>query len=647
MTRHIRHHIFLGTMVSLLVVLAWATGFLHSWQERLTDLLFVRRDAPTNILIVDIDEQSIHEIGQWPWPRAVFGALVDRLRFARAVGIDVNFKEPSRLGAADDAALAQALARRNAVSPTQTWHRGFGILTEELGPDGMPLPIVPILAAHSFQGFANLPIDPDGVVRHADFERNRIPSFAWEIAQMAKSTPDSFPGLVRIAYAGPDRSFRHVSATDVLKNAPPSEWEDAVVLIGATARDLQDYHFTPFGLMSGVEIQANIVAMLMQGRLYASSRVLTLASIVFLAMLAVGLGGRRGRFGTFAVGIASIMILYNLSAIVAFRHFFILDLLYPNLAFVASAGGSLALQYFATAKEKKFIHDSFSRYLAPQVIHQLLHDPSRLKLGGKKELLTILFSDIRNFTALSERMAPEQLTAFLNGYLSRMTEIVLDRNGVIDKYIGDAIMAFWGAPLPNACHAADAVASALAMIGALAEFNEQSLRKENPAIDIGIGINSGEATVGNMGSEKRFDYTVMGDNVNLASRLEGLTKVYRVNIIISETTARLTSASPFPTPAIVLRELDRVQVKGRTQAVTIFEVVPERTQASVANITSDFDRGRQAYYRGQWREAIEAFSHALEIFPEDGPSSVLKERCAGFLHRPDGSWQGIFEMTSK
>ena len=210
--------------------------------------------------------------------------------------------------------------------------------------------------------------------------------------------------------------------------------------------------------------------------------------------------------------------------------------------------------------------------MAPEVINELMTDPSRLKLGGQRKELSILFSDIRDFTSISEKMDPEELTHFLGEYFSRMTAVVLEHRGVVDKYIGDAVMAFWGAPVPEKNHAKQAVATALVMAAELKKLNEENKQKGWPEIKIGIGINSGEVVVGNMGSEKRFDYTVIGDNVNLASRLEGLNKTYQTSILISESTADEVKN------LFTLRELGVTQVKGRQAAVKIFEVLAEKNR---------------------------------------------------------------------
>ncbi|HYU64834.1 MAG TPA: adenylate/guanylate cyclase domain-containing protein, partial [Candidatus Paceibacterota bacterium] len=372
---------------------------------------------------------------------------------------------------------------------------------------------------------------------------------------------------------------------------------------------------------------------------YAFSLILTglfSASVAFLAMYI-----KRPIFLVLILlGMASV---YTIVVFIAFDHQYALDLFYPNLGLIFTGAAVLTTQYSVTAREKKHIHETFSRYLAPQVIKELINNPDALRLGGKKENLTILFSDIRNFTALAESMGPEQLTSFLNQYLSFMTRIVLEHEGVIDKYIGDAIMAFWGTPLPNSNHERDGLVSALEMIEALEAFNKQNARLGNPVINVGIGLNSGEVTVGNMGSEKRFDYTVIGDSVNLASRLEGLTKVYGVNIIIGESTYKTIENDP----TFLCRELDHVQVKGKKHKGRIYEAIPPRRHNVIRKILNAFNRGREAYYEGRWETAQKEFASVLSSLPTDGPSLLLQQRCTEFQKKPPNNWDGIFELTHK
>lgn len=639
-----RRHLGTWVVISIVLSLATVSGLFRLAQDSLIDLLFTRKTPPSNIVIVEINEESISTIGQWPWPRAIFAQLIHQLNEAAVIGIDVNFKEPSRYGSEDDAALAEAIALSQ--SPI--------ILTAEMQSNGNLAMPIDVISNTSTVGFPNLVLGSDGIARVIRFVKNEYQSFGLQVARLYRqqTTGESIPlvpsDLTRIDFQGPDRTFALVSARDVQQKIVPSSFfKNKIVLIGATARDLQDFHHTPMGIISGVEVQASIVTTLLNQRFFSNNILITLGLIVALSGLTILLGMFTQRLRFYLPALGALFLAYNILAFVSFDRYRILDLLYPNLAIIISAIASIMVQYFFTHREKKFIQETFSRYLAPQVIHQLLHDPSALKLGGKKETLSILFSDIRNFTTMSETMSPEQLTSFLNEYLSHMTHLVLERNGVIDKYIGDAIMAFWGAPLPNERHALDGVVSALHMVEALATFNLSSKEKGNPHIDIGIGINSGEVTVGNMGSEKRFDYTVLGDNVNLASRLEGLTKTYGVNIIVSQATIDLITLSDRDSHQIMIRELDTVQVKGKKLPVTLWEVIPRSRQYEIAAIKEWFDAARHAYYKGNFKRAIELFDHVLQQLPNDAPSHVLRERCEEFILHPHIDWKGIYELTHK
>lgn len=290
--------------------------------------------------------------------------------------------------------------------------------------------------------------------------------------------------------------------------------------------------------------------------------------------------------------------------------------------------------------------NAFSKYVSKDVLEEILNDPSKVKLGGEEREVTVFFSDVRGFTTLSEGMTPSQLTNFLNRYLSRMTDIILEKRGVVDKYIGDAIMAFWGAPVDNKRHAFCAITSSLLMIDALEDFNNENTTRGDPKIDIGIGLNTGKVTVGNMGSGARFDYTVMGDTVNLASRLEGQTKNYGVKIIISETVKKELSSEDIKQGGIFLREIDKIKVKGKNEPVVIFEVVPRNKIGFVNSIIEDFDSLREEYYRGEWTKGLYLADSILKK-EFDGPTSVLRERCLQFIKEPPKDWKGIFEMKSK
>lgn len=326
------------------------------------------------------------------------------------------------------------------------------------------------------------------------------------------------------------------------------------------------------------------------------------------------------------------------------NYIFNLGVFHLQSAFIFIA--MMLFKYFIEEREKREIKGAFQHYLNPSVINQLLESPGGLKLGGEKRELTVFFSDVRGFTSISEVLSPEALANLLNEYFTPMTNIVLNSGGLLDKYIGDALMAVWGAPLPINDHADRALDSALKMLDALDHLREGWKTRSLPTIDIGCGINTGPMVVGNMGSNQRFDYTVLGDAVNLGSRLEGITKEYGVRIICSDTTRKdLKNPDRF-----VLRELDWIKVKGKNEPVTIFEVMrfnPEEIEKT-KKIKDLFESGLGKYRTREFEAAQASFIQILQIAPNDGPASIFLERCEHYINDPvHPEWDGIWVMKSK
>ena len=306
--------------------------------------------------------------------------------------------------------------------------------------------------------------------------------------------------------------------------------------------------------------------------------------------------------------------------------------------------GAAVLERRVTSEwQKREIRSAFSRYVSSSVVDSILSDLSKLKLGGERRSMTVLFSDIRGFTTMSEGLNPETLVEVLNVYLSRMTDIVFDHQGVLDKYIGDAVMAFWNAPFDQADHAIRAVDTGLAMLKALKEMNDAKLFGDH-ALKIGVGINTGEMVVGNMGSERRFDYTVIGDAVNLGSRLESLTKEYGVTMLISESTRSLLG------DRYLVRPVDLVAVKGKKDAVRVYEVVKRSADASEDDRRhmKRFEQALEAYFARQFASAVQIATEILTRVPDDGPAQALKMRAEYFIAEPPPSdWNGAWVMKKK
>lgn len=580
MSNFYRFHIWVITAGTFLVVLgSLSAGLFSGIESQLEDRLFTERKPAENIILLAIDNESIRELGQWPWPREIFARVIERLGETppRALGIDVMFAEPSRFGAEDDGRLR--LAVQNApfpiVFPKEA--ESLSLAKDQIPRSKRLLTVLPALAEDRAQGIVNIIPDKDGVVR-------RFPtavsagdiiheSFAAALLNEAGVLPPVYEQPTeRIAYAARPGSFRWFSVSALLSGGfDRSVLGGAFVLIGATAPDLHDTYATPVSRgiqMAGVEIQANILDM-MQGGI----RLRTVAFPVMALVAALGVGAPLLFFLLFRASatplVASALfgILYNTALFLFIDRGIVPNMLHANAAWLLSAAALVGGKYAAGEREKEIIKKLFSRYVAADVLRELLRNPAQVELGGKEVEVTVLFSDIRGFTSLSEKLEPTALVRLLNRYFEAMTAPILEQRGVLDKYIGDAIMAFWGAPLADAMQADHAVRAALDMKKALAKLNEDFRAEGIPEIATGIGIYTGKAVVGNVGSSARFDYTVIGDTVNAASRLEGQTKEFGVPIIIGEQTKKQLTEN------YTLKKLGSVKVKGKEEMLDIYSVL--------------------------------------------------------------------------
>lgn len=616
--------------------LFYAFGSFDSWQEKLLDRLYTRQEPAHPIVIIAIDDESLSGIGQWPWPREVFARSLRNIGGAKAIGIDVSFSEPSRAGASDDRLFADAL--RDIGSTTTI------VLPLQLAPRGkLSAEPLPLFAAYAQEGFVNLRLDSDGIARRAFKEQDGHPSFSYLLAEAAFPPSADIPGEFRIRYHGPQGTFLTIPFIDLLEGRVSATVLDgSLVFIGATAGDLHDFVGTPFGSMPGVEAHANVIETIVSGRF--PQEMPPWAGMVLLALIdlaALFLVMRLKRLSFLLPALVGLMLVFNLFGLALFSYGTLYPVLYLNLSFLAVTALAIAFQYLTESREKRFVRTSFQHYLMPEVVNELIEHPEKLALGGERKDMTILFSDIRDFTAIAERLSPQDLTRLMNEYLTAMTDIVMESKGVVDKYIGDAVMAFWGAPLENESQAGDACRAAIRMSEGLTELNAGWKQGGSPELAIRIGIATGPVIVGNMGSARRFNYTVMGDEVNFASRLEGLNKAYGTECIVSEATKSATSSS-----GLLFRELDLVRVKGRQGPRRIYELVTRTQGDAPLEQFEHFDAGREAYRRSDWSAAIAHFQRALET-GNDGPSRELLRRSQEFLKNPPGSWDGAYTFQSK
>jgi len=462
--------------------------------------------------------------------------------------------------------------------------------------------------------------------------------------------PTDETGRLLINYLGPPQTFPHFSISDILSGKLPKEtFTDKIVLVGATAMGIYDLKSTPLSTVyPGVEIHATVIDNILTqsfmtrptwSRIYDLLAIITLGALIGVAL--PRLGALKGLLFTLAlcmvyVGIAR-WLFVNLRVW--------LNIVYPLLV-LATNHTLLTVYYYVTEeRERKKIKGAFEHYVSPDVINEIMQYPEKLNLGGERRVLTVLFSDIENFTAIAESMDSAKLVELLNEYLTAMTDIVLKHRGTLDKYIGDAIMAFYGAPIARDDHAFMACYTAIGMVEELHKLREVWSVRKLPQINMRIGIHTGEVTVGNMGSTKRFDYTVMGDTVNLASRLEGLNKAYGTAILLTEDTACVIEKS------FVLREIDMVQVVGRQRPVRIYELLAA-TGTSLPKeqeeACSAYAAGLETYRQQSWDKALELFQHSLALWPNDGPSMTMMARCQIYQQAsPPEEWDGVFEAVYK
>ncbi len=694
------------------------------------------RDVDERIVIVDIDENSLAEVGRWPWSRDKLATMVDNLfdyYQADVVGFDIVFAEKDESSGLDkfdelaltrlrhndeylaaladirpslqhDEIFANSLVGRNVVlgyyfkSSLQEGESGVtGLLPPALTRmDAQWRERLPIKKAAGYGGnleilqisarsggyFDNPYVDPDGVFRRVplvqSYEGYLFASLALATAQAHMNAagielivesegtkggkeyyaletinlknyriPVDANGAVFVPYRGPQGSFPYISAHEVLhRKASPEMLRDRIVLVGTSAPGLLDLRSTPVqNIYPGVEVHANIISGILDESIkhkpawtagYEFVLLVVIAtSMALLLPLVSPLLANAGTLGLTGIVLAGTFF--------AWENNLILPLASPLLLIVLMFMLHMTYGFFIESRGKRQLANLFGHYIPPELVDEMSESPQEFSLDGENREMTVLFSDVRGFTTISEGMDPKQLTQLMNALLTPMTRVIHKNRGTIDKYMGDAIMAFWGAPLADSEHARHALYAAMEMMDELkimqAEFRERGW----PEVNIGIGLNTGDMNVGNMGSEFRMAYTVLGDAVNLGSRLEGLTKNYGVNIIVSETTKAAI-------PEFVFRELDLVRVKGKQEPVAIFEPLGHRNDLD-KSVTSELSTYRKAlmYFRAQdWDKAELDFFNLNRANPDRYLYQVYLDRIAIYRKDPPGAdWDGVFTHTTK
>ncbi|MGD0696821.1 MAG: adenylate/guanylate cyclase domain-containing protein [Terriglobia bacterium] len=540
-------------------------------------------------------------------------------------------------------------------------------------------PNLPALAQNAKNfGFFNVVADPDAVVRREPvvirFENSYYPSL--DVATVLAYTnrpldqvavffnpngleridfgPFAIPtdpdGYVQIDFHGPRRTYPWYSMTDVVHGRiNPGNLRGKIVLVGPTATAIADNRSTPFETgenFPGVEIHANFIDNLLTGEFIRRGLRENLIDVGFLLLFSLGAGLPlsvvSAKRATPVVVILLALFLWLAYYLFAAHRIWIAAFL-PTATLSMNYAAIVSYRFFFEEREKRKVRGAFSQYVAPGVVARLLDHPEFLRLGGEEKELTAMFTDIRGFTALSEGLSPEALVVLLNEYLSEMTEVIFRNWGTLDKYIGDAIMAFWGSPFPQTDHAERACRAALEMLETLKKLQARWQAQGRAQINIGVGINTGPMVVGNMGSKNRFNFTIMGDNVNLASRLEGTNKEFGTRSIISESTYQAANH------IVVARELDLIRVKGKLKPVRIYELLGHaHQQDEFRDLLERFHNGLECYRGGAWDLAAELFDGLVQDYPNDKPSQVFLDRCRHLIGEPpEGVWDGVYVMTHK
>ena len=715
-------------------------GFL---EYKVYDVLLSQRPKPIPsglVTVVDLDEKSLAEVGQWPWPRYQIALLLGRLKQygVLAAGMDIVFSEPDRtspvrikrelagLGVDMDFTNLPETLRDNDLLLAQnlssgpyvlgyffTWQSedSAGQAVEHVlppprvvvrrasgspGAPGAPGKSVQIPSATSvvsplpelsrsdhWAGFFNSFPDHDNIVRWAplviSWKNTVYPSLALSTLMCAfgdgsalltvdpnpyggqdlafnldlgplgrRRVPMDKNGRVLLDFRGPARTFPYVSAVDVMRGRVPREsLEGKIVFVGTTARGLEDARATPVDqTFPGVEAHATVADMVLSGRFLRHPMDAWYMEQMLLAFFGLGVTVLLMFTRSLWVGIASLLAgagMWYGSALSMNRLNFYLSPLSPLMALAVNFTLLTFLKFLREERKKRFIQSAFSHYLSPKVVDEIVAQPEKLNLTGEEKEMSILFSDVRGFTTISEKLTPSQVVALLHEYFTPMTRLIIGNMGTLDKFIGDAIMAFWNAPADVAGHPRLAVKTALAMLGELDRLKEGFRTRYGFEIEAGIGLHLGTARVGNFGSEDLFDYTIIGDNVNLCSRLEGLTKYYHQRLLV---TGAMRDAAGGDFAWI---EVDRVLVKGKYEPVTIHAIHDRAAPGELARWAA----GLELYRARRFAEARAVFEElkaawATPATGSDGLCALYAERCRTMEELPPGpEWNGVFEHTTK
>ncbi len=657
------------TVLSVLAVISLyytQNSFLEAFEAKTYDLRFrdMRGAIPLepSIAIIAIDDKSIAELGRYPWTRSQYARLLDRLKAAQAKVVLFDAFFPEREDIRNDQAFASATKRSGNVVLAALFD-----LEKDLLVKGVTRSLPEIERAAAGVGQINLLPDDDGVNRRAplliEAEGHTTPALGMMAAMFALGVKEYTAGDFEIAlgdrlipigenasmwvnFTGPPGGYPRYSFSDVVNGRIPAEnLKGKVLFVGATAPGIYDMRVTPFnGNTPGVEIHATVADNIISNRFIRQGGPEALVDLFFIVVMGAIAFLLTTRLRLYGAIPATALLLsgYIWFANVMFEAGHWINIIYPTLSAILALLVGGGFRYLVLERSAREMRSMFSSYLSPKLVARLEKDPEAAKIGGDTKVVTVLFTDIKSFTTFSEKHPPQEVVSRLNEYLGAMVQVIEQHDGTIDKFIGDAIMAYWGAPLSQPDHANLAVQCLLAMAQRLEELTRKWVSEGKEPFSIRGGIQSGEVVAGNVGfAGKKMEYTVIGDTVNLASRLEGTAKYYGITYLVGENTYQLTRTT------CRYRELDKIRVVGKQLPVTIYEPQAGSNGLSDAQIAI-FHSALVLYRARKWDAARLAFQGLLVEIPFDIPCKLYVERCEYFVENPPPeNWDGVFNRSEK
>lgn len=674
-SRQRQWRIALISLASLLLSALTLSPLFSNFELKAYDLLSRRLNperGAQEIVVVQVDQPSLDSLAAegvtWPWPRQIYAPLFERLSQADAVFADIIFSEPSSYGNEDDMILAASVRKSGnvilsvfATANKRTLDEAGRAFLDRLSlrlaagaGESRPFVITPVAPlASAAHGGGNVMIRPDrdGVYRRLPLlfqaagytlphfvlghllEKGMVTIDQGRLMRRGKDLPlDQGSLLVRFPRGA--RPYETVPAVDLISETgsvryPPSYFKGKKVIVGLTAAGLFDLKPTAVSAVSsGALVHAATLDALLHGGYLKQvpAAVVALFMLVIAATICWFVLTHTSMRANLLLLLAMLLVAAGVPAVL-FSWGWYLALIPPLAALLVSFAAASIYSYATEGRERRFVRRTFSQYMDETVVAHLLKHPDLIKPGGQRRRVTVFFADIAGFTTIAEQFSPEETALILHDVLNAVSEEVIRHHGVIDKYIGDCVMAFWGAPLESSQAGSDACRAALGSLEALERVNAAFAARGLGAISMRVGLHTGDAIVGNLGSDRLFDYTVVGDTVNLASRLESANKFFSTRIMLSEETVREAGAG------FIVRELGLIAVKGKSQPVRIFELLARQDHAAEALLTwtDGYARAMELFHLRRWQAALELFESALLLQPQDGPALFYRDWCSRCL----------------